>query len=387
MLSGTQQKHQPQQPARTPQQPQQSGINFRQQQQQQTQQQTQQNAQQNFASTPQQAQQRAPQIPIKQEPKVQPKPVTSTPVPAAQPPAAPPAPVVSAPAASAAESAPAPTEPVDVEMGGERKKFWIKSKAGKISRSEKIRRRNLKLSKILQPKNAVMILNELVKGCVYNVEEVPVKIDGNTFRGTVTFDDQEFVGAGRTKSAAKNAAAETALKHIIKNKQVPSLKKDDPDGDEKMDTGEEDSTQVMPWSHIASFAMYKLFSMWGEDPNLVNRVSPQDVQGQAAAATTAALNKSAEKAALKPSKKMPENPEKMNPLQLMHQMFPNAVWEEIGKSGNPPNVVFTFGLSVEGKQFQGTGASKKIAKRLAAFAACHDLLGVLYPPDVWAPMY
>lgn len=82
---------------------------------------------------------------------------------------------------------------------------------------------------------------------------------------------------GRTKNAAKNSAAETALKHLVKNKQLNSVIKKDKDGDEKMDITEDENSQensqVMPWSHIASFAMYKLFCTWGEDPNIVNKVS------------------------------------------------------------------------------------------------------------------
>lgn len=60
----------------------------------------------------------------------------------------------------------------------------------------------------------------------------------------------------------------------------------------------------------------------------------------------------------KPAKKMPDNPELMNPLMLMHQMMPTAVWEEVESKGTPPNVVFTFSLSVEGNQFFGSGKCK-----------------------------
>jgi len=207
-----------------------------------------------------------------------------------------------------------------------------------------------------------------------------VKVDINQFRGTVSFDGQEFAGTGRTKTAAKNAAAETALKYLVKNKQLTGIKKEE-DGDEKMDIVEDDGTQVMPWSHIASFAMFKLFSTWGEDPNLINRINSQDVVASASPTKIAAPRDP------KPAKKMPENPESMNPLMLMHQMLPTAIWKEIGKSGNPPNVLFTFSVTIGDKQFSGTGSSKKAAKKLAAFAACHDILKVTYPADVWSPVF
>lgn len=70
--------------------------------------------------------------------------------------------------------------------------------SGKVNKAERNRRRNLRLSKILQPKNAVMILNELIKGCTYTVEELPVKVDQNQFRGVVVCDGQEFAGTGKS---------------------------------------------------------------------------------------------------------------------------------------------------------------------------------------------
>lgn len=37
-----------------------------------------------------------------------------------------------------------------------------------------------------------------------------------------------------------------------------------------MDVSEDDAAQnPLPWQHVASFAIYKLFSSWGEDPNVI----------------------------------------------------------------------------------------------------------------------
>lgn len=52
---------------------------------------------------------------------------------------------------------------------------------------------------------------------------------------------------------------------------------------------------------------------------------------------------------------MPENPETVNPLMLINQMLPHAQYEELGKSGDPPNVVFSFRCTVDGQSFVGTG--------------------------------
>lgn len=57
----------------------------------------------------------------------------------------------------------------------------------------------------------------------------------------------------------------------------------------------------------------------------------------------------------KPSKKMPENPEQMNPLMLLNHLRPNTKFEELGKSGNPPNCVFTFQCTLDDETFVGRG--------------------------------
>lgn len=66
-----------------------------------------------------------------------------------------------------------------------------------ISKKEKMRRRNVRLSKMLQPKNAVMILNELVKNTSYSVEETPIKTDMNQFKASVLVEEVEHIGYGK----------------------------------------------------------------------------------------------------------------------------------------------------------------------------------------------
>ncbi|KAL1497463.1 hypothetical protein ABEB36_008430 [Hypothenemus hampei] len=279
-------------------------------------------------------------------------------------------------------SNPPASEPENAE--DKKKPFW-KGKVTKVTKAEKIRRRNSRLSKILQPKNAVMILNELARGCTYTVEELPVKIDANQFRSVVSFDNQHFAGTGRTKIAAKNAAAEIALKHIVKTKQFPGVAKKDEDA---MDTDED--SQMLPWSHIASFALYKLISSWGEDLNIFNKSMTDGgtVTDQQVGLNTTGVS-GGEKVSQepRPARKMPEHPELVNPVMLVHQMLPHAVWEEVGKSGVAPNIIFTFSVTLGDKVFNGSGPSKKAAKKMAAFSACHEILSVNYPKDVWISPY
>lgn len=52
---------------------------------------------------------------------------------------------------------------------------------------------------------------------------------------------------------------------------------------------------------------------------------------------------------------MPDNPETMNPLMLINQMLPHAQFEEIGKSGAPPNLTYSYRCTVDSQSFIGTG--------------------------------
>ncbi|XP_015838023.1 double-stranded RNA-specific editase Adar isoform X2 [Tribolium castaneum] len=249
---------------------------------------------------------------------------------------------------------------------GKQKPLWLKTAANKITRKERQRRRNIRLSRMIQPKNAVMILNELVKSATYTVTDVPQPPEMNQYTATVLVDGVTHIGHGRSKMEAKSMAAENALKYIVKNRQFSALSKD-VEGDDKMEMGE-DGTPTLPWQHVASFALYKLLNAWGEDPNQTRGdAGPGQIPQN------------------RPSRKMPENAAHMNPLMLLNQMMPHAQFEELGRTGNPPNVIFTFKCTVGGQSFNGTGPNKKSAKKMAAFAVCHKMLGIQYPQEVYTP--
>ncbi|XP_044759222.1 double-stranded RNA-specific editase B2-like [Coccinella septempunctata] len=239
------------------------------------------------------------------------------------------------------------------------KKSWMNRK---IPKKEKLRRRNQRLSKLLQPKNALMILHELVKNPIFNVSE-----NDGQFQAEVTVAGTQHVGLGKNKNAAKNAASEAALRHLIKYKTVLPMEASSDDSSVKMDTSSSDpdeSTEDMPlpWQQVASFALYKLFDSWGEN-----------------------VNKKEEPKKINSARKLPENAATINPVMIINQMYPLASFDEVEQVGNPPNIVFTIQCNVDGQSFKGTGSSKKAAKKLAAYAACHTLLGIVYPPEQYTP--
>jgi len=110
-------------------------------------------------------------------------------------------------------------------------------------------KRNALFRKHLQPKTAIMCLNELIAGLKYEVETLASV--GN-FAASVEVNGVTYRGYGSSKMLAKQAAAEAALVSFVK----PPPPKAAP--------GEEEPIDETPWKTIASFAMYKLFAEWSE---------------------------------------------------------------------------------------------------------------------------
>jgi len=110
-------------------------------------------------------------------------------------------------------------------------------------------KRNAMFRKHLQPKTAIMCLNELITGLKYEVETLATV--GN-FAASVEVNGVNYRGYGSSKILAKQAAAEAALVSFVK----PPPPKTAP--------GEEEPVDETPWKTIASFAMYKLFAEWSE---------------------------------------------------------------------------------------------------------------------------
>lgn len=276
------------------------------------------------------------------------------------------------------------------EQGKKPKPAWMKN-TGKINKKERNRRRNQKLVKILQPKNAIMVLNELTGNVTYNISEFQdVSPYGNnvvSYRASIIIDDQEHSGTGKTKMLAKSAAAESAIKHVVLKKVktgrpvVPVSDVADSTEPASMEVEAENPIgEVLPWQHIASFALHKLFSVWDDTGNLTEKVglTPKKLANIVPEIPVASGEK-------KPAKKMPADPLSMNPIMLLNQMMPNALFEEVARVGAPPKIMFTYQCQYEGKTFFGYGTNKKVAKKYCAFEACQGLLNIKYPQDVYDP--
>lgn len=74
-----------------------------------------------------------------------------------------------------------------------------------------------------------------------------------------------------------------------------------------------------------------------------------------ASESTSDLSETAKVFEKKPAKKLPDTATTMNPIMLLNQMYPNVLYEEASKTGNPPNIVFTIKCIVGSDVFLGSG--------------------------------
>lgn len=271
---------------------------------------------------------------------------------------------------------------------------WVKlGPDGKaIKRKPNPAKRNAMFRKHLQPKTAVMCLNELVTGLKYETEAMaPI---GN-YSASVEVEGVTYRGYGSSKALAKQAAAEAALVSFVKP-PPPKPAAGEPE------VSMEDET---PWKTIASFAMYKLFAEWSEGsgsrqggsmhpmdgsfdnsnavPDLRNYLTniqhtqmeetaappmqrfpgmPAPASRKRPAANQATGPKPAQQ--MKPAKNLSEEIKTGNhPVMVLHQLYPAIHYETQEDVDSVSKVKsFTMTADVEGTTYAGHGNNTKKAK-------------------------
>ncbi|XP_060803258.1 uncharacterized protein LOC106142326 isoform X2 [Amyelois transitella] len=268
---------------------------------------------------------------------------------------------------------------------------WMKSKIPgmkKISKRERRRRQNNQLRRLIAPKNALMVLNEwmLSEQIANNFKVEPAPTTGyyknsnkNSFCADLTLDGQTYKGYGENKLAARNAAAEQAIRDLIIKRLARASSDGNSDGVEGTD-----SEESLPMIQIASFALHKLFSEWEYEGHKVPQIRPlsisqsSDAETEAPAPSSAAPRPPPAKKPKEP-KELPLNAPAMHPAMLLGYMRPNVEYRELQVEGDrPQNMVFTVGVEVEGSTFVGKASNKKEARKAAARAACSALFGVAF---------
>nr|XP_045593773.1 double-stranded RNA-specific editase 1-like isoform X3 [Procambarus clarkii] len=289
-----------------------------------------------------------------------------------------------------------------------RKRPWEKPGGIKIKRKKVPGAKNLKIRRYVQPKNAVMCLNELRPGVTYTTEQEGGV--GQPFCISVEVDTQKYRGFGSSKQLAKQAAAEAALISFVKPPVTAN----------STENQEEDKT---PWATLASFAIYKLFNDWREGRvgmcpppaqpygtavppgfqaflnqpvgggSAVKEESPQaaafaeaicaHLGGRAPSATGTDVKPDTNSAfqatepvkVPNPAKQVPENAAGMHPVMVLHQMKPGLQYT-VSQTMREGKTFFSVTVDIDGKEFVGEGPNVKKAKFFLAKEAISGLYGV-----------
>lgn len=278
-------------------------------------------------------------------------------------------------------------EKMEVNEGQDVPRWKRKIPGLKVNRKLKRLRLNQRLRKTLQPKNAIMVLNEMKSGVQFTFPETTSNLPNNSlFLVHVEVDGKTYVGQGLSKLLARQNAAENALKSLLLEKMTAAAMKarldSENDGNtasesgetkesgEAMETSNDDSDEI-PWSSLASFALYKLFLEWQNQGTVVPVPRPGLSPGKP---------KKEQPKSTGP-KELPPNALTIHPVMLLNQMRPGVTYNEVSRVGNPPNTMFTLATEIDGQEFVGTAKNKKDAKKIAAKAALQTLFNLVYPEE------
>jgi len=263
-------------------------------------------------------------------------------------------------------------------------------------------RRNAMFRKHLQPKTAIMCLNELITGLKYTVEQL--ESIGN-FAASVEVNGVTYRGYGSSKMLAKQAAAEAALVSFVK----PPPPKSAP--------GQEEPLDETPWKTIASFAMYKLFAEWSEgnagrqapagpetgaampgdlrnyltELQQSNTATQQPTGAATFAQMPAAKKAKAPKAAAanngtpQPAKLSDDVKATMHPVMVVNQLNPGIEYTSEEQMDAQNTRIWSVSAIVNGQQYFGSGANTKKAKLACAKTILFELHGVTSQYEAPAP--
>ncbi|XP_043474814.1 bromodomain-containing protein DDB_G0280777-like isoform X3 [Leptopilina heterotoma] len=268
---------------------------------------------------------------------------------------------------------------------------WRRKTPGlKVNRKLKRLRMNQRLRRTIQPKNAIMVLNEMKTGVQFIFPETQSSMTSSLFLAHAEIDGKTYVGQGLSKPLARQNAAENALKCLLLEKMSAAaikakidaesdgqttldssiIKDENNDSSEKMDVNSEEPEEV-PWSCLASFALYKLFVEWQNQGTVVPVPRPGVPAGKVKKETKPTIQK-----------ELPNNATSVHPVMLLNQMRPGLTYVEVNRVGNPPNTMFTLGVEIDGIEYTGTAKNKRDAKKITAKAALEALYGLTYEEEV-----
>ncbi|XP_075978296.1 DISCO Interacting Protein 1 isoform X3 [Anticarsia gemmatalis] len=290
---------------------------------------------------------------------------------------------------------------------------WMKTKlpgVKKVSNKERRRRQNENLRRLLTPKNALMVLNEMMPNeqvanqfkvePAANSQYTAYKtMNTHNFCADLTIEGNSYKGYGDNKLMARNAAAEQAIRDLI----IKKMNKAVSDTGSTNGGAESPEEDALPMIQLASFALHKLFAEWEYDGHKVPQLKPT-LASVLQASDTASDSTSVAGTPTRPAppaqlarppsppgcreaapksklKELPLNAGAMHPAMLLTYMRPHLEYREVAVEGDrPQNMTFTMAVDVDGHTFVGKASNKKEARKAAARSACISLFKVQFDP-------
>lgn len=161
---------------------------------------------------------------------------------------------------------------------------------------------------------------------------------------------------------------------IEKMKKCPKKALPEPNASSDVEMADANEEDEVPMTHLASYALHKLFSEWADEgfevPDFKSLFSGSEA------------NVAKETSVPAPRTELPPNASFLHPAMLLAQMRPGIQYQDLGFQGTTPNVIHCMGVTVDGKKFIGNGKSKKVARREAAQFACQEIFNVVFDPSV-----
>ena len=232
---------------------------------------------------------------------------------------------------------------------------------------------NAKLRRMIYPRNPVLILGDLAlklnKEERYRfmdpVEEVIDDQKLKLYPCEVDFNGGTFSGLAPDSEISKSLAAESAIQAYTVNAvngEAPNPNTLDP-----LDNA--------PWAALASLGLFKLFNDW-ENRGFslpLNAVPGQMKQQQSMQGKSVESScKDQGNFTMRPCKNIPENPTSKHPVSVLNEMYPGTPFISSIHPNQPG--LFQMSVTINGKNFVGTGRNKKDAKKFCAMAALKELM-------------
>jgi len=211
----------------------------------------------------------------------------------------------------------------------------------------------------VQPKNACVALNEYRPGLEYVIVDQTGSSHEPKFKVKVTVNETEFIGEGRSKKQAKQAAAECALKSIIQFRNPLEA---------QVAMGKAPKTEVIDFTEDSAPNGQAAVNTFGD--NKPPQTKPNG------------------KPKLSPTKsKEPPKPsvnEYKNPIMSLNELRPGLKYESSESGSTAATKRFKTTVTIDDVKFEGSGSSKKFSKQASARAALSKLYGASFTPTVTA---